>query len=132
MKILELADLHLDPKWFDLQSPCLSLIHQTVEKEKPDVVCFAGDIYNKPVYNSDKDRFSFVLDFIENLLKLSTVVMIPGTPSHDAPGSYSVFKKMGCHVLNPSKPEIIHDILFIGMPEINKINVKCRTIVILF
>lgn len=123
MKILELADLHLDPKWFDLQKPCLDLIIETVKKNKIDFVCFAGDIYNRPVYNSDKDKFYFVLDFIEKLKSLSEIIMITGTPSHDAPGSYSVFEKMGCHVLNPAKPEIIKNMLFIGMPEINKISI---------
>lgn len=123
MKILELADLHLDPKWIDEQKQCKDVITDIVYNNKIDAVIIAGDIYNRPVYNSDKDKFSFVLDFIELLLRKTKVIMITGTHAHDAPGSYSVFKKMGCYVLNPSKPEIIDNILYIGMPEINKISI---------
>ena len=121
MKIIELADLHLDPKWIEQQKPCLDVILKTGIKEKPDFICIAGDIYNRPFYNSDKDSISFVLKFIEDLQKIASVIMITGTPSHDAPGSYAVFEKMGCTVLNSTKHKVINNCLFIGLPEIDKI-----------
>lgn len=120
MKIIELADLHIDPKWIEQQKSCLNKILETGEKIKPDFICIAGDVYNRPFYNSDKDCIKYVLDYFEKLLKIASVVMVTGTPSHDAPGSYAIFEKMGCHVLHPAKPKIINECLFIGCREIDK------------
>jgi DNA repair exonuclease SbcCD nuclease subunit len=126
MKIIELADLHLDPKWIEAQKPCLHQIIETGEKEKPDFICIAGDIYNRPFYNSDKDSISLVRLFIKDLLEIAPVVMITGTPAHDAPGSYGIFEDLGCHVIKPNSPEIINDVLFIGLPEIDKISLMTK------
>jgi len=127
MKILELSDLHLDPKWIEAQKPCLNKIIETGKKEKPDFICIAGDFSNRPFYNSDKDSISFVRRFVKDLLKIAPVVMITGTPAHDAPGSYGIFEDLGCHVIKPNKPEIINDVLFIGLPEIDKISLMTRS-----
>ena len=123
MKLIELADLHINPKWLESQKPVLYILYtiiETGEKEKPDFICIAGDIYDRPFYNSDKDCIGYVRQFMRNLLNIAPVVIVPGTPSHDAPGSYGIFEEMGCSVLHPAKPEIIDDVLFIGLPEIDK------------
>jgi len=126
MKTIEIADLHLDAKWLELQKPCLDLILETGRKENVDFFCIAGDIYNRPFYNSEKDKLDYVLDYFEEMLKIAVVVMITGTPAHDAPGSYTIFEKMGCHILKPDKPEIINGVLFFGLPEIDKTNLMAR------
>ena len=120
MNIIELADIHVDPKWIESQQPCFDLIIETVIENKIDVVCISGDIFNKSFYATDKDKFNLLLDFIGKLKTHTEIVMVTGTQSHDAPGSCRVFQEMGCHVLNPQNPEIINGILFIGLPEINK------------
>lgn len=122
MELLEFADLHIDPKWIEEQKSCLNKIIETAEKANPDFIISAGDISNRPFLNSEKDKITEIRNFIKKLCSLSTVVMIPGTPSHDAPGSYGIFEDIGCHILNPAKPEIINDCLFIGLPEIDKIS----------
>lgn len=120
MKILELADLHINPKWLDAQKPVLQTVIDTGKQETPDFFCIAGDVYDRPFYNSDKDCIGYVRSFIRSLLNIAPVVMITGTPSHDAPGSYGIFEEMGCHVLHPAQPKIIQGCLFIGLPEITK------------
>lgn len=120
MKLIELADLHINPKWLESQKPVLQTIVDTGKNEKPNFFCIAGDIYDRPFYNSDKDCIGYVRRFMRNLLNIATVVIVPGTPAHDAPGSYGIFEEMGCSVLHPAKPKIINDVLFIGLPEIDK------------
>jgi hypothetical protein len=108
MKIFELADPHINPKWLESQKPVLYTIVETGKKEKPDIICIAGDIYDRPFYNSEKDNITYVREFMRNLLLIAPVV------------SYGIFEEMGCHVLHPAKPEIINGCLFIGLPEIDK------------
>jgi hypothetical protein len=128
-RIIELADLHLDPKWIEQQQPCLDLILKTAKKIRSEdytipSVCIAGDIFNRAIYNSNKDKINIISDYFQRLGSIVPVIMVPGTPSHDAPGSYGMFERIpGCHVLKPNKPEIINGILYFCLLEINLINI---------
>jgi hypothetical protein len=120
MKILELADLHLDPKWIEQQKPCLDKIKYVVENERVHFVCIAGDIFNRPLYNSDNDYISYIQNYFKELAFITNVIIIYGTPAHDTAGSLSILKNVGCYIIKPEKPQIIFNYLFIGLPEIDK------------
>jgi len=126
IKIIELADLHLNPKWIDAQKPCIDIIIDTVKTGKPDFVCIAGDLTDVAFYNSENSRFPELINFLQTLLNHTKVVMIPGTKSHDVPGSYAIYQNMGCAVLDPQNPQIINDVLFIGLPEIDKTQIMAK------
>lgn len=126
IKIIELADIHIDPKWLDDQKPCLDLILKTGQENNIDFFCIAGDFYNRAIYNTNQDCINYIRKFVKSMLVIADVVMIYGTPSHDAPGSLGIFQDLGCHILQPNKPEIIKNTLFIGLPEIDKTNLMSR------
>ncbi len=79
MKFLHLADLHLGKRYNELsliddQKYILGEILKTVEKERPDGVILAGDIYDKSVPSAE--AVELLNWFLNGLAALKTQVFI--------------------------------------------------------
>ena len=121
MKIIEFADAHIDPKWIDDIFPCFQLLAQTGKENKIKAFVFGADLFNRPLYATDKDKYGVVIQIAKMLLSVAPVVCVTGTKSHDGPGCYSILKELGFTVLRPEEPQVINGILFMGLPEVDKI-----------
>ncbi len=87
MKFLHLADLHLGKRYNELsliddQKYILGEILKTVEKERPDGVILAGDIYDKSVPSAE--AVELLNWFLNGLAALKTQVFIV-SGNHDSP-----------------------------------------------
>ena len=120
-KIIEFADTHIDPRWINEQLPCFDLIAKTGKENNISAFAFGGDWFNRVLYASDKDNYGLNIKTVKSLLSVAPVVCVTGTDGHDGAGCYEVLKELGFIVLSPAQPQVINGILFMGLPEINKI-----------
>lgn len=65
-----------------------------------DAVFLSGDFWDSTITNSDASGFTSAVDKMHELVLVSTVFMIYGTPSHERNGSLHIFEKLG--VIIPS------------------------------
>ena len=120
IKILELADLHVSPKHIEESESDIALICEIAKAEQVDVICIAGDFFDKEIRSSDNDKYDRILQLARDLKASSpNVLYISGTPSHDAPGAYSALNDIGFKEVNIGKSHVVGDTLIIGLPEIN-------------
>jgi DNA repair exonuclease SbcCD ATPase subunit/DNA repair exonuclease SbcCD nuclease subunit len=119
IKILELADLHVSPKWIDESEEDIKKICEIAKSENVDAICIAGDFFDKEIRSSDNDKYDRILQLARNLQAVAKCYFITGTPSHDAPGAYSALKDIGFKELNIGKSHVVGGTLIMGLPEIN-------------
>lgn len=87
MKLIHLSDLHLGKRVFAFsmledQRHILSQITALVEKERPDAVLIAGDVFDKPTPSAE--AVTLLDDFLVDLSRLACpVFLISG--NHDSP-----------------------------------------------
>lgn len=87
MKLIHLADLHIGKRvlgfpMLEEQEHILSKILDILDKEKPDAVMIAGDIYDKPIPSTD--AILCFDDFLNKLVRRDvTIFAIAG--NHDSP-----------------------------------------------
>jgi hypothetical protein len=76
-------------------------IIEAARKYKVAFVLLPGDLYDRPLYASDKGGLSDVLNFIEALRAICPVFAIEGTPAHDARGCYGPLERAGLVLMRP-------------------------------
>jgi DNA repair exonuclease SbcCD ATPase subunit len=118
MKILELQDFHVNPKWINESRESIIRVCEVAREQQVDIITIAGDFFDRPVLASDKGSWSTILDMARELQSVAQVCYITGTPGHDAPGAYESFKDIGWKEINIGKSEFIGDTLIMGIPEI--------------
>ena len=119
MKILNLQDCHGNKNWIDEFEKDIALVCETGRSEKIDAICIAGDWLDKQMKADDSDCWDRFLQAGENLQSVAQVFFIRGTVSHDFPGCYASFIKLGWKEVNIGKSHIVGDTLIMGLPEIN-------------
>ena len=103
IKFAECPDLHRSPEWATVSTMIENAIIHAAETHAVDFVALVGDYHDKPTYASEKGGIKEEIDFIKRLSSICPVVAIEGTPSHDAPGSYSHLEEVGLVLLQPGK-----------------------------
>ena len=119
MKILNLQDLHINPKWISESEEDNDRICDVANGENIDAFCIAGDFFDKSIMANDSSDYKRILQLAVNLQEIAPVFYIKGTPSHDSPGCYAPFDLIGWKEVNIGKSHIIGDLLIMGLPEIN-------------
>lgn len=118
IKIFHTADIHCSRDTQDKAFLSLDCLIDKAEKEKPDLLAIAGDLYERPMNNTTSSGLPGLVDRIEKLLNICPVVAVKGTPSHDLPGSYKVFKKIKAKhnftLLEPSIPYLLNGEVWIA------------------
>jgi exonuclease SbcC len=103
MKLLHLADLHGNRERADELLQSLAVARKSAQGV--DLIAIAGDIWDAVVQNTDGSRFNDIREGIRALADVAPVVIIYGTPTHDAAGSLDVFpslaSKFGITILEP-------------------------------
>jgi len=118
IKLLSFADLHNCKDYADKCSKILDFVGEKALQIKPDFITISGDINNNAILNSDSHRlpeFKTKLDFLSGIAK---IIMIYGTPSHDAAGSLEIFRNdKTIFIVRPEKPLIIDGCIFYCIPD---------------
>lgn len=129
-KFLHTADLHYNPRNPEPALKSLRCLLDTVEAETPDVVVIAGDLFDRGVQYNNDAGFPVLHELIQSILNRCAIIATYGTPTHDIPGCYDVFRrtqaKKSFTVFAPSATnwaiwrnsyEDKTDVLFLGLPE---------------
>lgn len=113
MKFLQLADLHGKPERADDFLKSLSVARDRATSDAVDLIILAGDIWNGVIRNTRGSRFPEMIEGVRSLADVAPVVMVYGTPTHDADGSLDIFptldSKFGITILQPGKAYLLTD-----------------------
>lgn len=138
MKIIHLSDLHLGKRIYEVsmiedQRFVLNRIIEITEKEKPDVVVIAGDVYDKPI--PSEEAVELFNGFLEKLSEKKVKTMII-SGNHDSAERLSFgrffMKKSDIYISDVYNGNVdpvvlkddIGDVYFYLLPFIKTINVK--------
>lgn len=125
-KYLSVPDFHFDMEHLETSKQCGKRIAEIIKEEKIDFILIPGDWFNRPIIASEKGGIIEAKKIMKSWLDLCPCFAIEGTPSHDAPGCYSIFEEMGLKLLKPYSYEKIKDVLIFGIPELNKQNIQAK------
>ena len=107
MKLLHLADLHGKPERADDFLKSLSVARARAASDAVDLIILAGDIWDGVIRNTRGSRFPEMIEGVRSLADVAPVVLVYGTPTHDADGSLDIFptldSKFGITILQPGK-----------------------------
>ncbi|MBL8968249.1 MAG: hypothetical protein JNG85_14680 [Spirochaetaceae bacterium] len=111
MRILHTADIHARRDcWAEVRAS-LHALAADARRNGADLIAISGDIAHGPLQNSERDIFDALCAEIQALADIAPVVMIYGTPSHDAPGSLEVFEKLAAaheiRILRPGRAYLL-------------------------
>ena len=83
MKILHIADTHLnDANLKDIES-CTEEVVQVAHAEKPDLIVHCGDLFDSRMVRMDSDAGRYAINWMGRLADIAPVTYCLGTPSHD-------------------------------------------------
>ena len=103
MKIAHLTDIHYNGKEDSLQA--LDYIADMLAGDV-DLIAITGDLFDAGLQNSDRDGFPLLIEWMSDLMETAPIVAITGTPTHDRPGCYEVFKSLpGQFLLKDNKTD---------------------------
>ena len=92
MKLLHLADLHygVNPEQLEETDRCSNFALDVAERERPDVIVFAGDSCDEYLgkIRIDSDCARRMIALMQRAASIAPVLIITGTPSHDRETPY--------------------------------------------
>jgi hypothetical protein len=103
LKFLETPDIHYDPLWADITETVMKAIADAAEEYGVDFIALPGDLYNRPLYASDKGGLNRLRAMVKRLTHICPLVAVEGTPSHDGKGCYGPLEDCGLVLLRPGK-----------------------------
>ena len=128
MKVLNIQDIHVSPKWIDESKKHISRICEVARQEKVNAIISGGDFFDRQVVASDENNWNEILNMARDLQEVAPVYFVSGTPGHDSPGCYSSFIDIGWKEISIGKSShvtIINEegaateqLLLMGIPEI--------------
>lgn len=138
MKYLEISDYHFSMKWLDHSIECAKKVRE--QAKDVDFIAIVGDFFDAPIFATRKGGVEEAKKIVSSWLEVCPVVAIEGTPSHDAPGCYSIFEDMpGFTLLKPNKVYgLIQDRIVVakegykldgiifGVPELSKNTIQAQ------
>ena len=128
IKIFGCGDIHFSRETQEKALASLNVLRETAEREEVDLIVIAGDLFDRPVTNTESAGFPELLSVMQRMMNIAPVVAIRGTPTHDAPGCYEPFVKMNANnpfdLLTPNitywLEPLRHKAMVFGIPEIGK------------
>lgn len=120
MRFIHIADIHASKERLTETLCILKTLREKAEAEKIDFILFAGDFWDSTITATKGSGFSDIVAAIRELEKVSDLIFIYGTPSHEPKGSLDVFssektfvfdkmtsfvhKKTGCEIIAIPEP----------------------------
>ena len=101
IKTIEIPDIHFDPRWADITEDVVERVCQTAIDIRADIIVVPGDLFDHPLYATEKGGLNTIRKIVKKMLKICPVVAVEGTPSHDGPGCYGSLEDLGLVLLRP-------------------------------
>ncbi len=120
MKVLHTADWHVQDFTIDEATKCLNFLVDTAEREQPDVIIHAGDVFNSGDVKLDSKAAKLVIRTFNRLADIATVAVIIGTPSHDGTAAEILsFVRGQFPIFVATKPEQVYLVQGMGFMDID-------------
>jgi DNA repair exonuclease SbcCD nuclease subunit len=107
IKMIHTADFHYSKDNQDKALLSLEIVCDKAEKEEVDLIIIAGDLFDRPVNNTESSGFPALIKIIQRMMNIAPVVAVTGTPTHDIAGCYEAFKEIEARncffILEPGK-----------------------------
>jgi DNA repair exonuclease SbcCD nuclease subunit len=127
IKFIEAPDLHFSPENADILEGVITRIIETAREEHVDFIALPGDLYDRPLYASDKGGVNILRNLVRKMTAVCPVVAVQGTPSHEPPGALDVLEDVGLRVLKPGREYTdIPGVVLFGIPELNKHTIQAQ------
>jgi len=84
MKILHFSDVHCRDHDIKEIEKCLNFIVKRAQEEQPDIIIFAGDLFDAAGIRADSLSAKLAFKIFKELADIAPIAAIIGTPSHDS------------------------------------------------
>lgn len=98
MKFIHVADIHASRERLPQTLSILNTLTERCKKGDIDFIVFAGDFWDSTITATKGSGFSDIIAAIRKLEKLTYLVFVYGTPSHEPKGSLDAFASERCYV----------------------------------
>ena len=98
MQFIHIADIHASRERLPQTLSILNTLTERCRKGDVDFIVFAGDFWDSTITATKGSGFSDIIAAIRKLEKLTYLVFIDGTPSHEPKGSLDAFTSERCYV----------------------------------
>lgn len=103
VRFIATADIHFDQANQAAALASLTTLAETAERERPQFVVIAGDLFNKSVPDTEAAGFPRLLAVLRRIRDVCPILAVYGTPTHDIPGSYAPLEAAGLvRVIDPT------------------------------
>jgi len=113
IKIIHLSDVHFSRENQGKALLALNTVLEAAEKEQPDLFVISGDLFDRSVNNTASSGFPELVRVIKHMMNIAPVVAVYGTPTHDIPGCYEMFREIDAKhnftVLKAGKPYFLDE-----------------------
>lgn len=102
MKFVHIADIHANKNRLEYCLNALGQIkeyissHQCSKDNIPLLI--AGDFWDNTITNTESSGFTKYLTAVKDIVRITDVYIVAGTPFHEPSGSSDVFRSIGCTV----------------------------------
>lgn len=129
MEFVHIADLHANKARVE---PCLKVLDTLYnfisEKENKPVLLIAGDFWDSVMQNTEASGFTKIAAKVNQLIALTKVIFISGTPNHEPEGSLKIFEELGATVFYNTDIADFGDFEIVAIPEPRRSNFQCSTL----
>ena len=94
MKILHTADIHWDSAHQEEALASMQVLLDTVIEERVGLVIIAGDLFGRGIVNSAASGFPSLIAVLRRILRICSIVVVRGTPTHDVRGCYDALTSL--------------------------------------
>jgi len=98
LKFVHISDIHASKTRKEQVLSVISKLTDYVKKNHIPLVVMSGDFWNSVITNTEASGFTAIIDAMKILCSATHVVMICGTPTHEAYGSLDVFRNINAEV----------------------------------
>lgn len=115
MRIAHISDPHVKPDAYELVVKSVDTIVAEHELNPFDLIAIPGDWWDAPIQNSERAMFALLVGQLKRLADCAPVVMIYGTPTHDAPGSLDILESIEAkYRITILRPGVMYGVMVTG------------------
>jgi len=108
IKLIHFADGHYSRENQEPFFKSADFFLRSCKEEEPCLITIAGDLFDRAVNDTTGSGFPRLVQWMRDLMNIAPVVAVRGTPTHDLPGCYEVFKTIEARhnftLLDPGEP----------------------------
>jgi len=141
VKLIHFADLHAanttprdsDRNRLEMALESLDVLTRAGREEAIDIWVFSGDMFHAGMQNSERGGLPDLYEAVRRMLDIAPMVAVSGTPTHDLPGCYEIFRTMradyGFTLLQPGATYLLGDTGSVAVTKDNRVQSTDRAVI---